>query len=54
MTTGSAVNAHMSTWGISRLVLFYKAATPVLTPEQRTQAADDLRHHANYKRTDNE
>lgn len=54
LTNGGAVNAHMATWGITRLVLFYKAAAPVLTPEQRTNAADDLRRNANYKRSDTE
>lgn len=54
LSTGGAVNAHMATWGITRVVLFYKAAAPLLTAEQRTRAADELRHHANYKRTDNE
>ncbi len=53
MTTG-AVNAHMATWGMTRLVLMYKAAAPVFTPDQRAKAAEDLRAHANYKRTDSE
>lgn len=54
LTTGGGVNAGMATWGITRTVLFYKAAAPVLTPEQRTKAAEELRHHANYKPSDNE
>ena len=51
MTTGGATNAHMATWGITRMVHLYKALTPVLTPEQRTKLAADIRSHANYKRT---
>jgi Spy/CpxP family protein refolding chaperone len=51
---GGEVNGHMATWGAHRMVHFYKAAAPVLTPEQRTKVADSLRRHANYKRTDKE
>jgi Spy/CpxP family protein refolding chaperone len=54
LRSGGAVNAHMATWGVVRLVHLYEAAAPVLTPEQRTKAADALRRHANYKRTDQE
>jgi Spy/CpxP family protein refolding chaperone len=40
--------AHTSipTWGVTRMVRFYEALTPVLTPEQRTKVADKLRAHA--------
>jgi uncharacterized membrane protein len=38
--------AHMATWGVSRMVAFYQALTPVLTPEQRTKVAEKLRSHA--------
>ncbi|HUJ63855.1 MAG TPA: Spy/CpxP family protein refolding chaperone [Kofleriaceae bacterium] len=54
LTTGGPVNAHMATWGIKRLVRLYQAVTPVLDPDQRAKAADALRHHANYKRSDDE
>ncbi|HEY1554688.1 MAG TPA: Spy/CpxP family protein refolding chaperone [Kofleriaceae bacterium] len=54
MHTGGALSAHMATWGASRMVKLYSAAAPVLTPEQRTKAADELRSHANYKRSDKE
>lgn len=50
LTTGSAVNSHMATWGISRTIALYASAAPVLTPDQRTKAADQLRRNANYKR----
>jgi Spy/CpxP family protein refolding chaperone len=49
LTTGGALNAHMATWGISRTIALYASAAPVLTPDQRTKAADELRRHANYK-----
>jgi Spy/CpxP family protein refolding chaperone len=51
ITTGAAANAHIATWGATRLAHLYEALTPVLTPEQRTKLADALRKHANYKRT---
>jgi Spy/CpxP family protein refolding chaperone len=51
LTTGSSVNSHMATWGISRTISLYTAAAPILTPDQRTKAADELRRHANYKRS---
>jgi Spy/CpxP family protein refolding chaperone len=54
LSTGGAVNAHMATWGATRMVRLYAAAAPVLTPEQRTKAADELRSNANYKRSDSE
>ena len=52
LPTDAAVNGHMSTWGMTRMVALYKAVIPVLTPEQRAKLADSLRHHANYKRTE--
>jgi Spy/CpxP family protein refolding chaperone len=51
LTTGTAANAHMATWGVTRMACFYEAATPVLTPDQRTKVAESLRRHANYKRS---
>jgi Spy/CpxP family protein refolding chaperone len=51
LTTGAALNAHMAVWGISRTIILYSAAAPTLTPDQRTKAADELRRHANYKRS---
>lgn len=49
LTTGAAVNGHMATWGVHRMIHFYAAVAPVLTPEQRAKVADALRQHANYK-----
>jgi Spy/CpxP family protein refolding chaperone len=51
LTTGATLNAHMAAWGISRTINLYAAAAPILTPDQRTKAADLLRRHANYKRS---
>jgi len=51
---GGMVSSHMAVWGLTRMGHLYAAAAPVLTPEQRTKAADQLRRHANYKRTDAE
>jgi Spy/CpxP family protein refolding chaperone len=51
LTTGHALNAHMAVWGISRTIALYASAAPILTPDQRTKAADELRRHANYKRS---
>lgn len=51
LTTGSSVNTHMAIWGMSRTIDLYASAAPVLTPDQRTKAADELRRHANYKRS---
>ncbi|HET9989445.1 MAG TPA: Spy/CpxP family protein refolding chaperone, partial [Kofleriaceae bacterium] len=51
---GGMVSSHMAVWGLTRMSHLYAAAAPVLTPEQRTRAADQLRHHANYKHADAE
>jgi Spy/CpxP family protein refolding chaperone len=47
LTTADAANTQVSAWGASRMVRFYEALTPVLTPDQRTQIAAKLREHAN-------
>jgi Spy/CpxP family protein refolding chaperone len=51
LTTGADLNRHMAAWGISRTIDLYAAAAPVLTADERTKAADELRRHANYKRS---
>jgi Spy/CpxP family protein refolding chaperone len=53
VTTGGPANAHIATWGALRMAHFYEAVSPVLSPDQRTKLADILRHHANYKRSQN-
>jgi Spy/CpxP family protein refolding chaperone len=40
-------NSHLVSWGAGRAARFYEAVTPILTPEQRTKVADELREHAN-------
>jgi Spy/CpxP family protein refolding chaperone len=47
--TKGELNAHIAVWGINRMVKLYEAITPVLTPDQRTKLADNIRHHANYQ-----
>jgi Spy/CpxP family protein refolding chaperone len=54
LTTGTSVNSHVASWGVTRMSRFYGAVVPVLTAEQRTKLAESLRRHANYKRTQNE
>jgi Spy/CpxP family protein refolding chaperone len=54
LAKGGTVNARMAAYGMARTVRLYEAAAPVLTPEQRTKAAETLRRHANYKRTESE
>jgi Spy/CpxP family protein refolding chaperone len=40
-------NSHLVSRGAERSARFYEAVTPILTPEQRTKVADELREHAN-------
>jgi Spy/CpxP family protein refolding chaperone len=47
--TADATNAHLATWGATRMVRFYETVTPTLTPEQRTKLADIVRQHANHQ-----
>jgi Spy/CpxP family protein refolding chaperone len=51
LTTGANANAHIASYGATRVAHLYEAVTPVLTPDQRTKLADSIRKHANYKRT---
>lgn len=46
--TGAKAAAHMARWGSTRMARFVEAATPTLTPEQRTKFADLIRDHANH------
>jgi Spy/CpxP family protein refolding chaperone len=54
LTTGGPASSHLAGFGIQRIVRFYSAVAPALTPDQRTQLAADIRRHANYKRTQGE
>ncbi len=42
----TGANAHMATWGATRMARFFEAAAPVLTPEQRTKLAERIRRHS--------
>jgi Spy/CpxP family protein refolding chaperone len=42
----SNANAHLASRGATRMALFYETVTPLLTPEQRTKLAAELREHA--------
>ena len=46
---GAAANGHLAAHGARRMVLFYETVVPVLTPEQRSHLADDLREHLNHQ-----
>jgi Spy/CpxP family protein refolding chaperone len=39
-------NLKVVSWGAERMARFYEAMTPILTPDQRTKVADQLREHA--------
>jgi Spy/CpxP family protein refolding chaperone len=43
LTTANAANSHISKHGTARLVRFYKTILPLLTPEQRTKLAAQLK-----------
>ena len=43
----SRVNPQLAGHGATRMALFYEIAAPVLTPEQRTKLAEDLREYGN-------
>ncbi len=47
LTTADPANKGIASWGATRMVHFYQALTPVLTPEQRAKVAATLREHAN-------
>jgi Spy/CpxP family protein refolding chaperone len=44
----SSANAHLASRGATRMALFYETVTPLLTQEQRTKLAAELREHANH------
>jgi Spy/CpxP family protein refolding chaperone len=47
LTTSDPANTSVVSWGAGRMVRFYQALTPVLTADQRTKVAAQLREHAN-------
>jgi Spy/CpxP family protein refolding chaperone len=46
-TITSNANGHLASRGAMRMAHFYETVTPLLTPEQRTKLAAELREHAN-------
>jgi Spy/CpxP family protein refolding chaperone len=46
LTGAKVANGQVARWGATRMARFIEAATPVLTPEQRTKLAGILRDHA--------
>jgi Spy/CpxP family protein refolding chaperone len=51
LTGAKVANGQVARWGATRMARFIEAATPVLTPEQRTKLAGILRDHANKSET---
>jgi Spy/CpxP family protein refolding chaperone len=51
LAAGGSANAHLATWGATRMARLYEAVTPVLTADQRAKLADELRRHSTYQRT---
>ncbi len=51
LTGAKVANGHIARWGATRRARFVEAATPLLTPEQRTKLAAILRDHANKSET---
>jgi hypothetical protein len=47
LSSGDAANTHVARTGAGRMIHFYAAVTPVLTPDQRTQLAGKLRERLN-------
>jgi Spy/CpxP family protein refolding chaperone len=47
LTKAKAANAHLARWGATRMERFLEAAAPVLTPDQRTKLASQIRDQAN-------
>ncbi len=46
LTTAKEADAYVAKHGTERLVRFYSIVTPILTPEQRTKLAEQLRQRA--------
>jgi Spy/CpxP family protein refolding chaperone len=45
----SNANGNLASRGATRMAVFYETVTPLLTPDQRTKLAAELREHGNYK-----
>ena len=49
MGLGAALCEELASRGATRMAHFYETVTPLLTPEQRTKLAAELREHASYQ-----
>jgi Spy/CpxP family protein refolding chaperone len=49
LSTGGPANAHLASWGATRIALMFESVTPVLTPDQRAKLAAQVREHAEHK-----
>jgi Spy/CpxP family protein refolding chaperone len=49
LTNAGAIDARVAAWGAMRMARFLEAATPALTPDQRTKLARILRDHAAHE-----
>ncbi len=47
LPTATAANSHLAQWGATRMARFLEAAAPILTADQRTKLADQIRARAN-------
>jgi Spy/CpxP family protein refolding chaperone len=48
LKSADGLNAHLASWGATTMARFYEAVAPVLTPEQRSKLAEQVREHANH------
>jgi hypothetical protein len=48
LTTAGVANSQLAGWGAARMARFVKAASPVLTADQRSHFAISLRAHADH------
>jgi len=51
LTTANAANGHMARWAATRRARWLEAAAPVLTPDQRTKLAGQMRERASRQPT---
>ncbi len=49
LSTASAANTLLASWGSSRMAHFFESVNPVLTPEQRSALAQSLRQHMSHQ-----
>jgi Spy/CpxP family protein refolding chaperone len=49
LTTASAANTLLASWGSARMAHFFESVNPVLTPEQRSALAQSLRQHMSHQ-----